>query len=231
MSHRTQMITVLLAMAAVASGCGTAAHSGSTATSSVPPPSLATSLPTATGTWAVVVMGGTAASHNNFWQLFTRPAAASTWRLVTPPGVASNGGLVLASAGTGPVVAGFRPSQDLANSPLATTHTNGATWTPAILDAGLADVPDALATAPSGGRLLALAQRWPSRADRGPAEWQAWIAAGRRAHLMASQMSGPGCRYGTRAGSSCSTPATGYCCCATTRTRPPGGTGPPPAAV
>jgi hypothetical protein len=156
MSHRTRLITVLLTMTAVASGCGSAAHSGSTATNSVPPPSLATSLPTATGTWAVVVMGGTAATHNNFWQLFSRPATASTWRLATPPGVASNGGLVLASAGTGPIVAGFRPSQDLANSPLATTHDNGATWTPAILDAGLADVPDALAAAPSGGRLLAL---------------------------------------------------------------------------
>ena len=101
-------------------------------------------------------MGGSAASHNNFWQLFVRPAGTSTWRLVTPPGVASNGGLVVASPGTGPVVAGFRPSQHLASSPLATTHDNGTAWTPAILDAGLADVPDALAAAPGSGRLLAL---------------------------------------------------------------------------
>ena len=101
-------------------------------------------------------MGGSAATHNNFWQLFVRPAATSTWRLVTPPGVASNGGLVVASPGSGPVVAGFRPSQDLSYSPLATTSDNGAAWTPAILDAGLADVPDALAAAPAGGRLLAL---------------------------------------------------------------------------
>ena len=101
-------------------------------------------------------MGGPAASHNNFWQLFVRPAATGTWRLVTPPGVASNGGLVVATPGRGPVVAGFRPSQDLSYSPLATTHDNGTAWTPAILDAGLADVPDALAVAPAGGRLLAL---------------------------------------------------------------------------
>jgi hypothetical protein len=101
-------------------------------------------------------MGGSAASHSNFWQLFTRPTATTPWRLVTPPGVASNGGLVLASSGTGPVVAGIRPSQYLASSPLASTHDNGATWAPAILNAGLADVPDALAAAPSGGRLLAL---------------------------------------------------------------------------
>ncbi len=155
MNHRARLAAVLAA-AVVTCGCGATAHSGGAPASPVPPPSLATSLITPTGTWAVVVMGGSAASHSNFWQLFTRPTAKAAWRLVTPPGVASNGGLVLASPGTGPVVAGFRPSQDLANSPLASTHDNGATWTPAILDAGLADVPDALAASPSGGRLLAL---------------------------------------------------------------------------
>jgi hypothetical protein len=156
MSKRARLMAVLLTAAVVTGGCGSAGHSGSALAGSVPPPSLNTSLGTATGTWAAVVMGGSAASHNDFWQLFTRPAATTTWRLVTPPGVASNGGLVLAAPGTGPVVAGFRPSQDLANSPLATTHNNGGTWTPAILDAGLADVPDALAAALGGGRLLAL---------------------------------------------------------------------------
>jgi hypothetical protein len=156
MNRRTRLLPALATAALVTCGCGTAAHSGITPGSSAAPPSLATSLPTATGTWAVVVMGGTAASHNNFWQLFTRPAAATAWRLATPPGVASNGGLVLASAGTGPVVAGVRPSQDLTTSPLATTRNNGATWTPALLDAALADVPDALATDPASGRLLAL---------------------------------------------------------------------------
>ena len=85
---------------------------------------------TASGTWAVAVMGGSAASHNNFWQLFVRAAGTSKWRLVTPPGVASNGGLVLASPGDGPVVAGFRPSQNLSYSPLATTGDNGTAWTP-----------------------------------------------------------------------------------------------------
>jgi hypothetical protein len=155
MTRRARLLPTLATAALVICGCGTAAHPGAPA-SSAAPPSLATSLPTATGTWAVVVMGGTAASHNNFWQLFTRPAGATTWRLATPPGVASNGGLILTGSGTGPVVAGFRPSQDLANSPLATTHNNGATWTPAILDFGLADVPDGLAADPTSGRLLAL---------------------------------------------------------------------------
>ena len=101
-------------------------------------------------------MGGPAAEHNDFWQLFVRPAATGRWRLATPPGVASNGGLVVASLGAGSVVAGFRPSQDLSYSPLATTHDNGTAWTPGLLDAALADVPDALAAAPGGGHLLAL---------------------------------------------------------------------------
>jgi hypothetical protein len=43
--------------------------------------SLSTSLTTAQGTWAIAVMGGSAASHNNFWQLFVRRAntAAGRW--------------------------------------------------------------------------------------------------------------------------------------------------------
>ena len=101
-------------------------------------------------------MGGSAASHNNFWQLFVRPAGATTWRLATPPGVASNGGLILAGLTSGSVLAGFRPSQDLTYSPLATSKDNGRSWSPSSLVAGLADVPNALAAARGSGRLLAL---------------------------------------------------------------------------
>ena len=140
----------------LAAGCGSAARQPGGPSGPVQPPSLSTSLVTTTGTWAVAVMGGSAADHNNFWQLFVRPAATGRWRLATPPGVASNGGLVVASPGGRSVVAGFRPSQDLSFSPLATTHDNGTAWTPGLLDAALADVPDALAAAPGGGRLLAL---------------------------------------------------------------------------
>jgi hypothetical protein len=156
MTRRTGLVSLLLAGAVLGTGCGSAARQAGAPAIPAPPPSLSTSLVTATGTWAVAVMGGPAAEHNNFWQLFVRPATTSRWRLATPPGVASNGGLVLASPGTGPVVAGFRPSQDLSFSPLATTHDNGTAWTPGLLDAALADVPDALAAAPGSGRLLAL---------------------------------------------------------------------------
>jgi hypothetical protein len=147
---------LLLTVTAASVGCGSAARQPGAPASPAQPPSLATSLATTAGTWAVAVMGGSAASHNNFWQLFVRPAGSGRWRLVTPPGVASNGGLVVAGLGTGSVVAGFRPSQDLSFSPLAITHDNGGAWRPGLLDDALADVPDALAAAPGNGRLLAL---------------------------------------------------------------------------
>ena len=156
MSRCTRVVSALAAAVAVTAGCGTATGQTGAAARPAPPPSLATSLGTATGTWAVAEMGGSAANHNNFWQLFARPAGTTTWRLVTPPGVASNGGLVIATPGAGTVVAGFRPSQNLAYSPLATTHNNGAAWSPGLLDARLANVRAALAAAPASGRLVAL---------------------------------------------------------------------------
>ncbi len=128
-------------------------------TSPAPPPvtvPLSTSLATAQGTWAVAVMGGSAAAYNNFWQLFVRPAGTSRWSLVTPQGVADNGGLVAAGASTSLTV-GFRPSQNLTYSPLATSTDTGKNWTPGLLDADLADSPGAIAVSPSG-RTLALLQ-------------------------------------------------------------------------
>jgi hypothetical protein len=101
-------------------------------------------------------MGGSATSDNNFWQLFVRPAGASRWSLVTPPAVADNGGLVAAGgAGGTSMLVGFRPSQGLAFSPLAMSSDTGKNWTPGLLDAALADVPDALAVGASA-RVLAL---------------------------------------------------------------------------
>jgi hypothetical protein len=184
MSRRTRVVSLLLAGTVLAAGCGSAARQPGAAAAPVPPPSLSTSLVTTTGTWAVAVLGGTAAEHNNFWQLFVRPAATGRWRLATPPGVASNGGLVMASPGAGSVVAGFRPSQDLSYSPLATTHDDGAAWTPGLLDAALADVPDALAAAPRGGRLLALLAS--GEADLSGPGGTAWARLATRQALAAS---------------------------------------------
>jgi len=204
MSGRAGQASLLLAAALLAAGCASAVTRASTPASAAEPPSLSTSLVTSTGTWAVAVMGGSAAQHNNFWQLFVRPTATSTWRLVTPPGVASNGGLVMASLGAGSVMAAFRPSQDLSYSPLATTHNNGGAWTPGLLDAGLADVPDALAATVGGGHLLALLA--DGRAELSGPGGTAWTrlasyralaasAAGRRCglgHLTAAAFSPAG---------------------------------------
>jgi hypothetical protein len=55
------------------------------------------------------------------------------------------------------MVIGFRPSQNLAFSPLATSTDTGKDWTPGLLDADLANAPGALAVAP-GGQALALLQ-------------------------------------------------------------------------
>ena len=184
MSRRATSVSLLLTVTMLAAGCGSAARQAGTTAVAPQPPSLSTSLVTATGTWAVAVMGGPAAEHNDFWQLFVRPAGTGRWRLATPPGVASNGGLVMASLGAGSVVAGFRPSQDLSFSPLATTHDNGTAWTPGLVDAALADVPDALAAAPGGGRLLALLAS--GQAELSGPSGTAWTRLATRRALAAS---------------------------------------------
>ncbi len=153
----TRAVRVGLAVSGVAllAACGS---QHATLTNPAPPPvtvPLNTSLATAQGTWAVAVMGGSAASDNNFWQLFVRPVGASRWSLVTPQGVADNGGLV-AAGGHASLVVGFRPSQDLTFSPLATSTDTGKNWTPGLLDADLADTPGALAVGPSGQTLALL---------------------------------------------------------------------------
>jgi putative membrane protein len=143
-------------LAALTAGCGSQTAPATTPSLRVQTAPLVTSLVTPQGTWAVTVMGGSAASENNFWQLFVRPAGASRWSLVTPAGVADNGGLVATGgAGGASLMVGFRPSQGLVFSPLASSSDTGKTWAPGLLDADLADVPDALAVAPSG-QVLAL---------------------------------------------------------------------------
>jgi hypothetical protein len=150
---RAVLACAVLAFAGLIAGCGLQ-PAGVTGTG--PPPltaPLSTSLVTAQGTWAVAVMGGRDADER-FWQLFFRPATSGRWSLVTPQGVADNGGLVAAGGGAY-LVAGFRPSQNLVFSPLATSTDTGRNWTPGLLDAGLADTPGAIAVGPSG-RTLAL---------------------------------------------------------------------------
>lgn len=146
-----------VALAAIAlTACGSATARQPRAAPSEPPPvstPLATTLVTGQGAWAVLPMGDLSSSADTFWQVFVRPPAgqpgAAGWQLATPPGVAANGGLV--SAGTvNELVIGFRPSASLTFSPLAASANAGRTWTPDVIDAPLANVPDALAVSAAG---------------------------------------------------------------------------------
>ncbi len=79
----------VLALACVrelAAGCGSQTAPVTAPALRVQTAPLSTSLVTPQGTWAVTVMGGSAADENNFWQLFVRPAGATRWSLVTPRG-------------------------------------------------------------------------------------------------------------------------------------------------
>jgi hypothetical protein len=86
---------------------------------------------------------------NTFWEVFTLPRDGQHWVEHTPPDVADNGGLVIAPTDAGAVI-GFRPSELLSFSPLASTTDGGTTYTPGLLAGGLANVPDALSVSPSG---------------------------------------------------------------------------------
>ncbi len=147
----------LVGLVLLPAGCGTAPHhvraDGVARPASL---SLATAFTNAAGTWAVAVAGGSAAKHDNFWQLLRRPGTSRNWRLVTPPGVASNGGIIIAAAGTQKLTAAFRPSQDLTFTPLAVTTDLGLRWSAGVLDADLASTPGSLAADSATGHMLAL---------------------------------------------------------------------------
>jgi hypothetical protein len=157
---RAAASVLAVASAGLIAACGSTAPAAGGGPAAWAPPAgahlLDTSTDTAAGTWATVVMGGSVASHNNFWQLFIRPPGGQRWKLVTPPGVPDNGGLVLAAAGPS-LITGFRPSQGLTYTPLTQTRDGGQAWSATgPLNAPLANVPDALAAAQGGSNLLAL---------------------------------------------------------------------------
>jgi hypothetical protein len=164
-------------------GAGTAASGSGSA--------LATSLVGAGGaSWAVVDMGGPASSYNNFWELFARPASGTEWQLATPAGVASNGGLVVTQSGLDNLVAGFRPSQDLTFSPLASSANSGRAWSQQPpLSPGLANAPGALA-GNTAGRLLALTDA--GDIDAGTGSGATWTRL-TTLRLLASSAAGRAC--------------------------------------
>ena len=137
-------------------------------------------------------MGGSAAQFNNFWQLFVRPAAGGRWKLVTPPGMASNGGFILAAPAGQSLITAFRPSQLITYSPLISTADAGAHWSTGHVAAGLADVPDALATGPAYDSVIALAPGVVQLSHQGGAGW-ARLATLRS---LAAAAAGRTCRRG-----------------------------------
>jgi hypothetical protein len=161
-NRRASALAVLLGTSALLAGCGSAAAPAGHAPAAGAPRGgsdfLDTTAAVGDTTWAVVVMGGSVASENNFWQLFVRPAGTSTWKLATPPGVADNGGLVVAGQTPQAVITAFRPSQLLTFTPLTQTGDAGRSWSSssAPIRGALADDPGALAAGPAAGQLLAV---------------------------------------------------------------------------
>jgi hypothetical protein len=145
---------VLVAAGAVAA-CGQPASSAPSSAASPQAPaavtSLATSLATATDSWAVLPV----ASGPAFWEVLARTGGSGQWKLVTPPGIADNGGLVASAGGAGSLTVAVRPSQHLEFSPLARTADGGASWsTGGPVNAAVAASPGALAA--DGGNLAVL---------------------------------------------------------------------------
>jgi hypothetical protein len=167
------------AIAFLACGCGSAATGSASATgtagvSAAAPLSATTSVETPDGTWAVIPMGGT--GPNLFWQLFGLTEADGDWSLHTPPDIATNGALILAPRdGQGrdasSLLVGIRPSLDLSFSPVTGTSDDGQSWTTLTPQAGLADVPDALAAAPDGQLIAISTSRQVSELNSPQASW------------------------------------------------------------
>jgi hypothetical protein len=191
-------LVALLGATTLLAGCGSTAPPFRHAPAAEAPPGgsdfLNTSAAVGGTTWAVVVMGGSVAAEDNFWQLLVRPAGASSWQLATPPGVADNGGLVLAGESSQAVITAFRPSQYLTFTPLTQTGNAGRSWSSASapIRGALADDPDALAAGPAAGQLLAvLTNGTAEAAAAGGKGWRtlassaqvAATAAGRRCGL------------------------------------------------
>lgn len=121
------------------------------------PTPLATSVDSGQGTLVTVPMGHLGDPENTFWQLFYRPAAASTWsNQVEATATATNSGLLLAASDPQAFVVGIRLAPSLYNyAPLVVTANEGQSWSNGLVSEDLADRPDALATN-SHGRALAI---------------------------------------------------------------------------
>jgi hypothetical protein len=172
MARAAAVCLVAVVAGVLAAGCGSATRQAAVAAQRPASLPLATSLAGSQATWAVVPMGA-AAGSNLFWQLFQLPAGGTRWTLATPPDVATNGAIALGVRGGRALVTGIHPSLLLGFSPITSTPDGGRSWSAGPPDPGLASVPDALATAPHGGQLIALDRNGSAElADPGQSSWK-----------------------------------------------------------
>lgn len=143
----------LIAIGASAiAGCGAASSPRTGPKPAMIRTSLATSVETSAGSWAVVPMGRLDQPLNTFWQLFFKPAGARLFSdRASSLAVATNGGLAIASNGKSLAI-GIRPTNLLDYSPLIVT-SNARSWSPGGPIGPLADQPDALSLSPTGNSL------------------------------------------------------------------------------
>jgi hypothetical protein len=155
---------------------------------------LATSVETPDGTWVTIPMGHLAQPLNTFWQLFFEPKGSTSWsNKVQATAVATNGGIVLASAGSRPLLVGVRPSNLLTYSPLVASSNGGRSWSNGVLSEGLTDHPDALAIDSSGHALALVADRSGTQVLASSGNLLSWRALITESQL-ASTAAGRACR-------------------------------------
>lgn len=171
-------------------GCGGAggnAHRPASALAPALPTPLATSVPTAAGTWATLPMGHLDQPLNTFWQLLYRPAGGGPWsNHVEATAEATNGGLVLATAQGRALLVGIRPSYLLEFSPLLYTADAGRTWSTGLVPAGLAARPGALAAASPGQALTLVSAHGATQVLASTAGINGWRTLTSQAALAAT---------------------------------------------
>ena len=178
----------------LAAGCAAPPAKPAAPSLQVVTPPLSTSLVTAQGTWAVAVMGGLGRSAEQLLAA-VRPAPRREPLVAGHP--AGRGRQRRPGRGRrGPsLLVGFRPSQGLAFSPLAASTDTGKNWKPGLLDADLADVPDALAEGAAGQALALLGngsiQTAPDGAAASAGRWSPLASL----HTLAASAPGRGCGW------------------------------------
>jgi len=184
---------VLLASVGISTLGSTEAGGDPTSGAPVIPTPLATSIHSGAGTWVTLPMGNLSQPLNTFWQLFFQPTGTTSWSdKIQATAVATNGGLVLASTGDQPFVAGVRPSHLLHFSPLISTDDGGHSWSDGLLSEGLAASPGALSTASTGRSLALVGNGLSARVLASAGDLSKWTTLTTTRHL-ASGSAGEAC--------------------------------------